>query len=415
MKAEIITIGDELLLGQVVDTNSAWLGQQLNGLGIQVHLKTALPDSREAILTGLSQAHQRSDIIVITGGLGPTKDDITKLTLCEFFQTDLVQNEKVLAWVTSIFKMRNLPMLESNNQQAMLPRNCQVLWNKNGTAPGMWFMHEHKVYISMPGVPFEMKTIFEEEAIPLLKQTFKFPSIVHRTILTSNIGESFLARKIASIEDALPANIKLAYLPAVGMVRLRFSAFGEQEELLQKQLEPIIANLYETIGEYIFGEGEDNLAQVVGMLLKGKGKSLATAESCTGGYMAHLITLNPGSSAYFKGSIISYSNEVKIKQLGVDPNIISTHGAVSEACVKAMAEGVRKLLHTDYALAASGVAGPDGGSAEKPVGTVWIAISSSDQTITKLLHLGDNRERTIQRTALQALDVLRKMLLEETN
>jgi nicotinamide-nucleotide amidase len=415
MKAEIITIGDELLIGQVIDTNSAWLGHQLSGLGIKVHLKTALPDTREAILTGLAQAHQRSDIIVITGGLGPTKDDITKLTLCEFFKTDLVQNQKVLEWVTSIFKMRNLPMLESNNQQAMLPRNCEVLWNKNGTAPGMWFLHEGKVYISMPGVPFEMKTIFEEEAIPLLKQTFKFPSIVHRTILTSNIGESFLARKIAPIEDALPPHIKLAYLPAVGMVRLRFSAFGENEIQLQQELEPIITALYDKVGEYIFGEGEDNLAQVVGMLLKGKGKTIATAESCTGGYMSHLITLNPGSSAYFKGSIVSYANEVKINQLGVDPNIIKTHGAVSEACVKAMAEGARKLLNTDYALAASGVAGPDGGSAEKPVGTVWIAISSSDQTITKLLHLGDNRERTIQRTALQALDVLRKMLLEESN
>jgi nicotinamide-nucleotide amidase len=266
----------------------------------------------------------------------------------------------------------------------------------------------------MPGVPFEMKTIFEEEAIPLLKQTFSFPSIVHRTILTCNIGESFLAKKIAAIEDALPTHIKLAYLPAVGMVRLRFSAYGDNEHELQETLIPIIQKLYEPVGEYIYGEGEDSLSQVVGMLLKGRGKTLSTAESCTGGYIAHAITLQAGSSAYFKGSIVSYANDVKINQLGVDPNVISTQGAVSEACVKAMAEGARKVLNTDYAIAASGVAGPSGGSIEKPVGTVWIAVSTPHQTICKLLNLGDNRERTIQRTAIQSLDVLRKLLLEET-
>lgn len=413
MKAEIITIGDELLLGQVIDTNSAWLGQQLNQLGIRVHHKSAIPDDRDAIINALSQANERSDITILTGGLGPTKDDITKHTLCDFFQTPLVQNEKVLAWVTSIFTMRNLPMLESNNQQAMVPEKCTVLWNRNGTAPGMWFNENNKVFISMPGVPFEMKTIFEEEVIPLLKTTFNFPAIVHRTILTSSIGESFLAKKIAPIEDALPPHIKLAYLPSVGMVRLRFSAFGENEDQLNKELQPIIEALYELVGKHIFGEGEDNLAQVIGMLLKGKGKTLGTAESCTGGYIAHMITLNPGSSAYFKGAIISYANEVKINQLGVDPNIIANHGAVSEACVMAMAEGAKRTLQTDYAIAASGIAGPEGGSDKKPVGTVWIAIATPHQTFTKLLNLGDNRERTIQRTGLQALDNLRKILLEE--
>ncbi len=414
MKAEIITIGDELLLGQVIDTNSSWLGQQLNQLGIQVHYKSALPDTREAILDGLKHAKERSNIIIITGGLGPTKDDITKNTLCDFFQTRLVQNEKVLEWVTSIFKMRNLPMLESNNQQAMLPENCKVLWNRNGTAPGMWFLEGGKAFISMPGVPFEMKTIFEEEVIPLLKDTFSFPCIVHRTILTSCIGESFLANKIAPIEDALPSHIKLAYLPSVGMVRLRFSAYGENAEQLNIELQPIIEALYETIGTYIFGEEEDKLSQVVGMLLKGKGLTLGTAESCTGGYISHMITLNAGSSAYYKGAIISYSNEVKINQLRVEPKIIETHGAVSEACVIAMAEGARLVLNTDYAIAASGIAGPDGGTKEKPVGTVWIAVSTPKQTVAKQLNLGDNRERTIQRTAIQALDTLRKILLEET-
>lgn len=413
MNSEIITIGDELLIGQVIDTNSAWIGQELSKIGVKVLQKFSIGDTREAILDALYKASKKSSIVILTGGLGPTKDDITKHTLCEFFQTQLVQNEKVLKWVTSIFTMRNLPMLESNNQQAMVPENCEVLWNKNGTAPGMWFKVKDVIYISLPGVPFEMKTIFTEEVIPKLLQQFQFPTILHRTILTCNIGESFLAKRIENLENELPEHIKLAYLPSVGMVRLRFSAYGNNLPILENELTAIIEKLYKLIGNYIYGEGDDNLAEVLGKLLLQSKKSLATAESCSGGYIAHQITSIPGSSAYFKGAIISYDNAVKIEQLQVPANIIESNGAVSEACVSTMANNVRKLLKTDYAIATSGVAGPGGGTPEKPVGTVWIAVSSEKQTKTSVFNFGDNRERTIQRTAIQGLDMLRKLLVQE--
>ena len=414
MNSEIITIGDELLIGQVIDTNSAWIGQELSKIGVKVLQKNSIGDTREAILDALYKASKQSSIVILTGGLGPTKDDITKHTLCEFFQTQLVQNEKVLKWVISIFTMRNLPMLESNNQQAMVPENCEVLWNKNGTAPGMWFKVKDVIYISLPGVPFEMKTIFTEEVIPKLLQQFQFPTILHKTILTCNIGESFLAKRIENLENELPEHIKLAYLPSVGMVRLRFSAFGNNLTILENELTSIIEKLYKLIGNYIYGEGDDNLAEVLGKLLLQSKKSLATAESCSGGYIAHQITSIPGSSAYFKGAIISYDNAVKIEQLNVPENIIESFGAVSEACVSTMANNVRKLLKTDYAIATSGVAGPGGGTPEKPVGTVWIAVSSEKETKATVFNFGDNRERTIQRTAIQGLDMLRKLLLQET-
>lgn len=413
MNSEIITIGDELLIGQVIDTNSAWIGQELSKIGVKVLQKTSIGDTREAILDALSKASKQSRIVILTGGLGPTKDDITKHTLCDFFNSRLVQNDKVLEWVTSIFTMRNLPMLESNNQQAMVPENCEVLWNRNGTAPGMWFKMNEVIYISLPGVPFEMKTIFTEEVIPKLLQQFQFPTILHRTILTCNIGESFLAKRIENLENDLPSHIKLAYLPSVGMVRLRFSAYGSNLANLEQELAVIIEKLYLLIGNYIFGEGEDNLAEVVGKLLLQSNKSVATAESCSGGYIAHQITSIPGSSVYFKGAIVSYDNSVKIEQLNVPPTIIETHGAVSEACVSTMANHVRKLLKTDYAIATSGIAGPGGGTAKKPVGTVWIAVCSEKETKTSVFNFGDNRERTIQRTCIQGLDMLRKLLLQE--
>ncbi len=411
MNAEIITIGDELLLGQVIDTNSAWLGQELNKMGLRVHYKSTISDTREAILQALEDAGRRSNVVVITGGLGPTKDDITKITLVDFFKTKLILNQKVLDWVISIFTKRNLPMLDSNNQQAMVPENCEVLWNKNGTAPGMWFLENDVAYISMPGVPYEMKTIFEEEAVPKLKSIFKFPEILHRTIQTCGIGESFLAKRIAPVEDALPPHIRLAYLPAVGSVRLRFSAYGNNSEQLNAELNSFIGQLYELAGGFIFGEGDDTLQKVIGVLLKDQSKTLATAESCTGGYLAHLITSIPGSSAYYKGSIISYANEIKTMELMVDPHILETDGAVSEACVLQMANNLRKKFNTDYAIATSGVAGPDGGTDLKPVGTVWIAIAAAEKSYAHKFNLGDNRERVIQRTALTALDLLRKDLL----
>ncbi len=412
MNAEIITIGDELLLGQVIDTNSSWLGQELNKIGLRVHFKSAVSDSREAIRTSLLEASKRSKVVIITGGLGPTKDDITKITMCEYFNTELVLDQKVLEWVQSIFKNRNLPMLESNNQQAMVPKNCEVLWNRNGTAPGMWFYENGIAYVSMPGVPFEMKTIFEEEVVPKIISTFQLPAILHRTFQTIGIGESFLAKKIAVLEDALPSHIKLAYLPAVGAVRLRFSAFGENQAALEKELEPIVQHLYELIGDSIYAEGEKSIAQVVGELLINKQKTISTAESCTGGFLAHQITLVPGSSNYFIGSILSYANEIKTNEIGVKETTIEEFGAVSEACVIEMAHNIRTKFKTDYALATSGIAGPGGGTEQKPVGTVWIALATPNNVVAKCFQFGDNRERTIQRSALAAMEMLRKELIK---
>lgn len=412
MKAEIITIGDELLLGQVIDTNSAWLGQELNALGIHVHFKTAVSDDEQAILDTLKLASNRSSIIIMTGGLGPTRDDITKHTLCRFFNTHLVLNQEVLSFVKEIFTKRNLPMLESNNQQAMLPAIADVLWNRSGTAPGMWFDQNNTIYISMPGVPFEMKTIFSEEVIPKLKSRFSFPSIIHRTLQTCSIGESFLAKKIEHIENQLPSNIKLAYLPAVGSVRLRFSAYGNDESLLKESLNEIIAKLYNEIGQYIYAEGEVSLSETIGKLLKAKGKTLATAESCTGGFLAHQITLTPGSSAYFLGSVIAYHNSIKQNELHVSSTTLKEHGAVSEACVLEMAQAIRKKTGADYGLSTSGIAGPDGGTDAKPVGTVWIGFASETKSFAKVFNMGGNRERTILRTALMAMDILRKELID---
>jgi len=413
MRAEIITIGDEILIGQIIDTNSSWLGQELSKMGIQVVHRTSVSDNAQAIINALNSAKLRADVIITTGGLGPTKDDITKHTFTNYFNTELILNQEVLTWVRDIFKRRKLPMVDSNNAQAMVPKNCEVLFNRSGTAPGMWFDEEGKIFISMPGVPFEMKVIFEEQCIPRLHKRFSLPVIIHRTILTCNIGESFLAQKIETIENNLPPHIKLAYLPSVGMVRLRLSGTHSHYATLKEEIDEIIATLYSTIAEHIYGEENDSLEHVVGVLLKSLNTTLSTAESCTGGYISHLITSIPGSSSYYMGSIISYSNEVKINELGVSSQILNTNGAVSEACVIQMAEGVRKKLNTDYAIATSGIAGPDGGTPDKPVGTVWIAVSGKKGTIAKQFNMGDHRERTIHRSAIQGLDMLRKMLLED--
>ncbi len=413
MNAEIITIGDEILIGQIIDTNSSWLGQELSKLGIQVVHRTSVSDKADAIVNALQQAEQRAHIIIMTGGLGPTKDDVTKHTLTSYFNSTLIENADVKSWVMSIFKQRRLPIIESNVQQALVPEVCEVLFNRSGTAPGMWFDQNQKIYISMPGVPFEMKTIFEEECIPRLKKKFKLPIILHRTILTCGIGESFLAEKIEQFENNLPKHIKLAYLPAVGMVRLRLSGNHHNEAVLFEEMNEEVTKLYALIGDYIYGEENDTLEKNVGLLLKSQGYTLATAESCTGGYIAHLITSVPGSSSYYQGSVISYANEIKINELGVSPDILKEHGAVSEACVKQMAIGVRAKFNVDFAIATSGIAGPDGGTKEKPVGTVWIALATPSQTIAKQFNMGDNRERTIQRTAIQALDMLRKQIIAE--
>lgn len=412
MKAEIITIGDELLIGQVIDTNSAWIAKTLNEIGVRVVNRTAVGDIKDDILFALHQATQRSNIVIITGGLGPTKDDVTKNCLCEFFNDVLVQNKEVLDWVTQIFKQRNLPLLETNLMQCMVPASCEVLFNHHGTAPGMWFYKNNIVYVSLPGVPYEMQGIFTDYVLPKLKSTFSLPAIYHRTLQTIGIGESFLAEKIKDIESELPDYVKLAYLPSVGMVRLRLSGYGNNYDNLKIIIDEIILRLYDRIGEYIFGEEQDTIEQVIGLLLKSIDATLSTAESCTGGYIAHRLTSVAGSSGYFTGSIIAYDNKIKINELGVSPDTISSFGAVSKQCVIEMANGIKSKFGTTYSIATSGIAGPDGGTPDKPVGTVWIAVAGASNCVVKCFNMGNNRERTIQRTTLTALDLLRKMILE---
>jgi len=412
MKAEIITIGDELLIGQVIDTNSTWIAEQLNDVGIEMHFKCTVSDNKHAILQALKDAEKRSNLVILTGGLGPTKDDITKHTFCEYFNTNLIRNKKVELWVEEIFKKRNLPVIDVNLMQADLPENCEVLWNRSGTAPGMWFENNSVIFASFPGVPFEMKTIFKEEFLPKISKIKTLPSIVHRTIQTCSLGESFLAKRIEHIENSLPNYIRLAYLPNIGTVRLRFSAFGNNADALHLEIDEIVSKLKEVIGEHIYAEGEQSLSETLGKILLEKGETIATAESCTGGFLSHLITSVAGSSAYYKGSIIAYDNSIKKSELNIADEILSKHGAVSEACVLEMASQIRMKFNTDYAIATSGIAGPGGGTIDKPVGSVWIGIASKNETKAYLFNMGDNRERTILRTALMGMDLLRKLILK---
>ncbi len=412
MLAEIITIGDELLIGQVIDTNSAWIAEQLNMIGIKVHQITSISDNQEHILQTLKEASTRVQLILITGGLGPTKDDITKQTLCKYFDTSLIFSEEAYKNVENLFYHRGVKVTEVNRQQAMVPANCKVLPNVNGTAPCMWFEKENCIYVSMPGVPFEMKAIMEQEVIPQLLHKQK-QVIIHRTILTEGVGESMLASIIETWEDSLPEFIKLAYLPQPGMVRLRLTAYGKDREVLQDALSKAEKELYPLAGKYIFGYDNDTIESVVGQLLRQKGMSLSTAESCTGGNIAQLITSIAGSSDYFKGSVVAYSNEIKEKMLGVPHQTLVDHGAVSEQTVIAMAEGIRKKFETDYAIAVSGIAGPGGGTDEKPVGTTWIAVATPTGTNARKFLLGDHRGRNIRKASVAALNMLRGKLIEE--
>ncbi|MEI6748101.1 MAG: competence/damage-inducible protein A [Bacteroidales bacterium] len=409
MKAEIITIGDELLIGQVVDTNSAWMADQLNLLGINIHQITSISDSREHILSTLNEATLRADIILITGGLGPTNDDITKQTLSEYFDSPLVFNEGAYKQIEQLFGQRGFPVTPLNRLQAMLPGSCTPLPNECGTAAGMWFEKDNTIYISMPGVPFEMKSIMTQEVLPRLA-SLNNEVIVHKTILTQGVGESFLAATIADWENRLPAHIKLAYLPQPGLVRLRLSASGSDFDKLHSQISQITLELANLIPEYIFGYDNDTLEEVIGKQLLSLKLTLATAESCTGGYTAHLITSISGSSEYFKGSIVAYSNEIKENLLGVKHDTIVKSGAVSEETVKEMAVGARIKLDTYCAIAISGIAGPSGGTDEKPVGTTWIAISSPAGLVAEKFLLGEHRGRNIRKAGIAALNMLRKEL-----
>ena len=416
MLAEIITIGDEILIGQIVDTNSAWLGTALSNIGISVKQISSVSDEKDHILQALALAESRADIIIMTGGLGPTKDDITKHTLCEYFQSNLVFNDEVLKHVTNFFEKRKRPMLEVNRKQAEVPDCCEVLFNRHGTAPGMWFERKGKVFISMPGVPGEMKGIMVDHVLEKLKRRFVLPFIYHRTILTQGIGESFLADKLTTWEDQLGnKEIKLAYLPSPGMVKLRLTAKGTNQQKLTANVEEEVRKLYELIHEYIYGEEElgktiPTLQGIVGLKLTEKHKRIDIAESCTGGYISHLITSVAGSSAYYKGSIIAYENAIKTTELGVDPKTLELYGAVSLECAREMASGIREKFNTDYAIATTGIAGPTGETPDKPIGTVCIAIATKSGVEAKKYIFSNNRESNIKIASDTALNMLIKII-----
>ncbi|MGF7217669.1 nicotinamide-nucleotide amidase [Spirosoma lacussanchae] len=413
IRAEVVTIGDEILFGQITDTNTQWIGTELTNIGIRIVRKSSVGDQAKAILEVLHEAHQRADVILITGGLGPTKDDITKKTLCDYFGVSLVRNPEALALVTGFFEKRGREMTDLNRGQADLPANAVYLQNDWGTAPGMWFEHEGRVYVSLPGVPFEMKHLMTNRVLPRLLSHFQTPVIRHKMILTAGIGESFLAERIASWEDALPPHIRLAYLPSFGGVRLRLTATGVDNETLGQELDEQVALVLPQIQQHVYGYDDETLESVVGRTLTERQLTLATAESCTGGYVASRITSVPGSSAYFLGSIVSYSNDVKINQLGVKPETLQQFGAVSEETIRQMAEGVRHALQADVGIATSGIAGPDGGTPDKPVGTVWIAVATGKRTTTRLLKLGQYRDQNIQLTTTYLLNLLREELLNQ--
>lgn len=408
MKASIITIGDELLIGQTVDTNSAFIGAELSKLGFDVEKITSIHDRREDILKTLAEAEGRSEVVLITGGLGPTSDDITKQTLCEFFITRLVENRRVLEMVTEMMSRRGFPLNENNRKQAEVPESCRVLENKTGTAPGMWFEKNNTIFVSMPGVPFEMKHLMNEHVLPELKRRFTTQAIIHKNIMTYGLPEAMLAERLTIFEADLPDKIKLAYLPAAGVIKLRLTATGEDRTQLDDLVNVQVAKLYRIIPEYIYAEDEESPEMVVGRLLKTMNKSLCTAESCTGGQIARMLTSIPGSSGWYMGSVIAYANEVKVRMVGVPEEIIKKHGAVSREVVCSMASGARKVFGCSFAVATSGIAGPDGGSDEKPVGTVWISVVSDHGTVAEKYVYGTDRQANIMRFSLAALNMLMK-------
>ena len=408
MTAKIISIGDELLIGQVVNTNAAWLAEQLNLIGIKVDEILAISDNGEEIERTVKSAISRHDLVITTGGLGPTKDDITKQCLARVFDAKMVLNEKILANNTAFFKARGYELTDINRKQAEVPDCCEVIENTCGTAPCMWFKTPNNgILISLPGVPYEMKTIVERDLLPRLKTLNGGQIIIHKTVMTHGLGESFLSERIASWEDALPSNFKLAYLPKPGILRLRLSAFGTAENALNTEMTKQLDELHHLIPELIYGYDDESLESVVFRLLKEKKQTLSIAESCTGGYIAHRITSIPGSSEIFNGSVVVYAYEAKQNLLGVTSQTLEKYGAVSEQCVIEMAEGCRKLFRTDYAIAVSGIAGPGGATDEKPVGTVWISVATPEKTIAEKFSYGDNRERNIIRACLSALNLLR--------
>ncbi len=411
--AGIITIGDELLIGQVIDTNSSWMAQQLNQAGILVNSRMAVGDNREAIWKALDSMIEENDLVLITGGLGPTADDITKPLLCDYFGGKMTMHQETLDHVTNIFEhILKRPMIERNTLQAMVPDVCTVLKNEKGTAPGMLFEKNNTKIIAMPGVPHEMKWIMLNHVLPNIPEWFNTGYIVHKTLLTAGIGESFLAEKIKDIEESLPEYIKLAYLPNYGMVRLRLSAWGSDKIALEKDLDNYFNQLKTKASLYLVTDQDETMEQVIGRLLTSRNQTLATAESCTGGYIAHLLSKHAGSSVFFKGSIVAYANIIKEELLDVPHETLITVGAVSKETVTQMVQEVRVKMNTDYAIAVSGIMGPGGATAEKPVGMVWIAVASKENTIVKKFHFRFDRERNIGLTAINALNLLRQMIVD---
>lgn len=414
MKATIVTIGDEILIGQIVDTNSGFIAKSLDKIGIDIAEMISISDNKQHILDTFAKLQNQVDFVVITGGLGPTKDDITKKTFCEYFGDELVSDPKVLEHITELFKkFSDRPLQQVNIDQALVPSKATVLHNRFGSAPGMWVKKENTVFISLPGVPFEMKGIVEYEIIPKIVREYERPYIVHKTILTYGMGESLVAEKIENWEDNLPTFIKLAYLPSPGRVRLRLSARGNDKEILEKAIEENIESLTKLIGDIIVGFDDNETIEVMlGKLLTQKGKTIATGESCTGGKIAQVLTSIPGSSQYFKGSIVSYNKEVKIDVLGVSSETIKQHSVVSAEVATEMAANVRQILKTDYGIGVTGNAGPTSDDTDEAIGVVFIALATPDEVIVQKFDFGQPREKVIDRAVNKSLEMLQKEILK---
>lgn len=414
MKVTIVTIGDEILIGQIVDTNSAFIAKSLDKIGVEIHEMISISDKKNHILETLNRLQNQVDLVIITGGLGPTNDDITKKTLCEYFDDTLIINPEVLVHVTQLIEeFYKRPISQLNKDQALVPSKCIVLKNKSGTAPGIWMKKENTVFISLPGVPFEMKSIIENEIIPKIVQEYKRPYIIHKTIITYGIGESLLAERIEDWENNLPEFLKLAYLPNLGSVRLRLSARGKDKEILEKTIEENVISLIKIIGNSILGfEEEDTIEVVLGRLLTKRGKTISTAESCTGGKIAEVLTSVSGASKYFKGSIVSYATETKISVLGISEQLINSHSVVSLEVAKEMAIAVKRLMKTDYAIATTGNAGPTKGDSVAEVGTVFIALATPNEIFVEEYNFGQPREKVIDRAVNKSLEMLMKEFLK---
>ena len=412
MNVAIVTIGDEILIGQVVDTNAVWISKELTALGMKVVEMISISDTPVHIKNTLDRLIGNCELIIMTGGLGPTKDDLTKETLAEYFGAELVLNKDILTGIEAFFEKRGRIMIESNRRQALVPSNCIALLNERGTAPGMWFTKKNTQIVSLPGVPYEMKKLMSDQVIPRIREQLNIPLLVHKTVMTHSVPESYLAEMIKEWENNLPECMKLAYLPRPGIVRLRISVTGQCAEKAEEMLSEKIEQLTATVGDHIFGYDDRLLEEVIGGILTKKEMSLATAESCTGGNIARLITSVPGSSAYFKGGMIAYSNEVKRDKLEVSQESLDKYGAVSREVVEEMARGAVKTLGTDLAVATSGIAGPDGGSEEKPVGLVWIAVATEEKVYSKEFRFGGHRELVIEQASIMSLSLLFKLLNE---